>query len=178
MVDRCVPACLPTCLAACLLVGTSTGSWTKRELPLASSLYQLSALRRASAKGIEYLPFSTVFPSFSYLSYLSSLALHSPHRSLIRYRSKEEESGGLWICGSCQESHLANKPRNSRCVRSWGGRKDFVSYLYLVIFFNDRSVRISKNRIGILESIFSCRKPQRRLHHWLKPYILPTHLRV
>lgn len=53
----CLPACLLACLPACLLVGTSTGSWTKRELPLASSLSQLSAPRRAervSAKGIEY----------------------------------------------------------------------------------------------------------------------------
>lgn len=64
-------------MRACLLVGTSTGSWTKRELPLASSLSSLRraelsaaplrrASERASTKGIEYpavFSLSATFPS-------------------------------------------------------------------------------------------------------------------
>lgn len=48
-----IDACLLACLPACLLVGTSTGSWTKRELPLAP-LSQLSAPRRTNERTSEH----------------------------------------------------------------------------------------------------------------------------
>lgn len=59
LADRCVPACL--------LVGTSTGSWTKRELPLASSLCQplRIAPRRGNRVSCRFLPSFLPFPPLS-----------------------------------------------------------------------------------------------------------------
>lgn len=99
---RAIGGSMPACLPACLLVGTSTGSWTKRELPLASSLCQHSAPRRAAphrsaprragAKGIEYpavfsrlfFPFLSIFlPSyFIPLVILSSGIAHPRKKNL------------------------------------------------------------------------------------------------
>lgn len=68
-----IDACLLACLPACLLVGTSTGSWTKRELPLASSLPALRtapnerANQRARRES-SILPFSPFLPFPSCLS--------------------------------------------------------------------------------------------------------------
>lgn len=133
-IDACLPACLPGWLAgwlpACLLVGTSTGSWTKRELPLASSLSQLSAPRRAeraSAKGIEY-PVVFYHPPFPFIPFLSLLPF--PLVSLVALspgtgpKKKNLEDSGY--ADSLGVPYLANKPRDSRCVRRapWGGRKD------------------------------------------------------
>lgn len=92
-------------MRACLLVGTSTGSWTKRELPLASSLSQLSAahhavpLRRASARRelsilprfLSHLPFPSAPPPIRSFPSLSSPFALSPLLYRCRYRSKEVE---------------------------------------------------------------------------------------
>lgn len=96
---RAIGGSMRACLPACLLVGTSTGSWTKRELPLASSLCQhsaprRSAPRRAGAKGIEYpAVFSRLsFPSLSIFlpSFFIPLAILSSGIAHPRKKNLEE----------------------------------------------------------------------------------------
>lgn len=117
---RTIGGSMRACLPVCLPPGRHVDRFLDkaRVAPSIISLPALCSAPHRAQRESSILPFSTVFPSLPYPSYLSSRPFRSPRRSLIRYRSKEEESRGLWIyADSLGVPYLANKPRDSRHVR-------------------------------------------------------------
>lgn len=105
LADRCVPACL--------LVGTSTGSWTKRELPLASSLCQPSP-RSSPRRGIRV---SCRFPP-SFLPFLPPAPLLAPScsRPVLLTRGRRAWRT-LDTCEFATSPISINKPRRFAIYR-------------------------------------------------------------